>query len=180
EDRQVTTFEGADNDTSLESPLAWSPDSRRIAYVQQAEDKWIYYAPWSLAVVDVDSGKVTRPLGTDGFHTKPTFTPDGKALLVLIEESRVTHLSRVDLDSGAVTPLTSGRRFDSAYASAPNGHIAVLGSDDQHPYRIEAVEPAGLRLLADNNEWLKNRRLATVEDIRFESADGTSIDGFLM
>jgi len=180
EDRQVTTFEGADNDTSLESPLAWSPDSRRIAYVQQAEDKWIYYAPWSLAVVDVDSGKVTRPLGTDGFHTKPTFTPDGKALLVLIEESRVTHLSRVDLDSGAVTPLTSGRRFDSTYASAPNGHIAVLGSDDQHPYRIEAVEPAGLRLLADNNEWLKNRRLATVEDITFESADGTSIDGFLM
>src|SRR6185369_12010128 len=87
---------------------------------------------------------------------------------------------RIDLDSGAVTPLTTGRRFDSAYASAPNGHIAVLGSDDQHPYRIEAVEPAGLRLLADNNEWLKNRRLATVEDITFESGDGTSIDGFLM
>jgi dipeptidyl aminopeptidase/acylaminoacyl peptidase len=192
EEKRVTAFAGADNDTSLESPPAWSPDGRRIAYVQQGEDKWIYYAPWSLAVVDVESGKVTRPLGNDGFHTKPTFTADGKAILTLVEESRVTHLSRVDLETGAVTPLTAGPRFDYAYAAAANGRIAVLAGDDAHPYRIEAVqgdvhlEVQGerpleqLRVIADQNEWLKDRQLAPVEDITFKSADGTSIDGFLM
>jgi dipeptidyl aminopeptidase/acylaminoacyl peptidase len=180
EERRVTTFAGADNEPGLESPPAWSPDGRRIAYLQQADDKWIYYGPWSLAVVDVATGAVTRPLGTDGFHTKPAFTPDGMALLALVEESRVTHLTRIDLASGAVTPLTSGPRFDSAFATAPGGHIAVLGSDDLHPNRIEAVEPAGLRVIADNNEWLKDRRLARTEDITFKSADGTSIDGFLV
>jgi dipeptidyl aminopeptidase/acylaminoacyl peptidase len=180
EERRVTTFAGADNDPGLESPPAWSPDGRRIAYLQQADDQWIYYGPWSLAVVDVETGTVTRPLGTDGFHTKPAFTPDGKALLVLVEESRVTHLTRIDLASGAVTPLTAGPRFDYAFAIAPGGRIAVLGSDDLHPHRIEAVEPAGLRLIADNNEWLKDRRLARTEDITFKSADGTSIDGFLV
>jgi dipeptidyl aminopeptidase/acylaminoacyl peptidase len=56
----------------------------------------------------------------------------------------------------------------------------VLGSDDLHPHRIEAVEPGGLRVIADNNEWLKDRRLARTEDITFKSADGTSIDGFLV
>ena len=40
--------------------------------------------------------------------------------------------------------------------------------------------PAGLRVIADQNEWLKDRKLAPVEEITFKSADGTPIDGFLV
>jgi dipeptidyl aminopeptidase/acylaminoacyl peptidase len=179
-ERRVTSFAGADNDPGLESRPAWSPDGKRIAYVQAGEDKWIYYAPWALAIVDVETGAVTRPLGVDGFHTRPQFAADGQSLLLLVEESRVTHLSRIDLATGAVTPLTTGPRFDYAFDVASDGRIAVLGADDAHPYRIEAVEAGGLRLVADNNEWLKEKTLAPVEDITFKSADGTSIDGFLV
>jgi dipeptidyl aminopeptidase/acylaminoacyl peptidase len=194
-EKPVTRFEGADNDPSLESRPAWSPDGKRIAYLQAREDKWIYYAPWSLAVIDVASGDVTRPAGIDGFHTKPQFTPDGAAVLALVEESRVTHVSRIDLASGVVTPLTTGARFDYGFDAAAGGRIAVLGGDALHPYRIEAVESEGtvpfsaepekvtvpgLRVIADQNEWLKDRKLAPVEEITFKSADGTPIDGFLM
>ncbi len=108
EERQVTRFPGADNDPSLESRPAWSPDGGKIAYVSSGEDKWIYYAPWSLAVVDVESGAVTRPAGIEINHTKPRFTADGNAVLALVEGSRVMHVSRIDLASGAVTPLTGG------------------------------------------------------------------------
>jgi len=176
-ERPVTRFAGADNDPSWDSRPAWSPDGKRIAYVASGEDKWIYYAPWSLAVVDVESGAVTRPAGVDGFHTKPQFTADGQALLALVEGSRVTHVSRVDLATGAVTALTGGPRFDYAFDAAANGRVAVLGGDAMHPYRIESAQGS---VIADHNEWLKDRKLAATEEITFKSADGTSIDGFLV
>ena len=179
-EKPVTRFTGADNDPSLESRPAWSPDGKRIAYLQAGEDKWIYYAPWSLAIVDVASGAVTRPAGIELNHTRPRFTADGSAVLALVEESRVTHVSRIELATGAVTPLTAGARFDYSFDAAANGRIAVLGGDGLHPYRIEAAETAGLRVIADQNEWLKDRKLAPVEEITFKSADGTPIDGFLV
>ena len=101
-------------------------------------------------------------------------------MLTLIEHSRVTHLSRVDVTSGKVTPLTAGRRFDTDIAVARNGRIAVLGGDDWHPYELAAVERRGLRALTSHNAFLSGKRLAPVEPIEFSSADGTSIDGFLL
>jgi dipeptidyl aminopeptidase/acylaminoacyl peptidase len=194
EEKQLTYFAGADNDPSLESRPAWSADGKRIAYLQQGEDKWIYYKPWSLAVIDVESGTVSRPAGVEQNHTQPVFTADGGAVLALAEGSRVTHLSRIDLATGAIAPLTTGPRFDVEFDVAADGRIAVLGGDDLHPYRLEAigegadtsapgsaeVSVPSARVIADHNEWLKDRRLAPVEEITFRSADGTPIDGFLV
>ena len=120
---------------------------------------------------------VTRPVGVDGFHTKPRFTADGQALLALVEGSRVTHVSRIDLATGATTPLTGGPRFDYDFDAAANGRVAVLGGDSMHPYRIEAAsegsvplaaKPAkgtdpGLRLIADHNTALDRSAALTAE-----------------
>lgn len=179
-ERRLTSFEGADLDPYWESRPAWSPDGGRIAYLQSGEDRHIYYQPWQLAVVEVATGASHIPADIDRCFTRPRFARDGKSVLALIEQSRVTNLSRIDLASGRVTPLTSGLRFDVGFDLAADGRIAVLGGDDAHPYRLEAVERRGLRTIADHNAWVRERRLAPVEPIEFESADGTVIHGLLV
>lgn len=179
-ERQLTTFAGADLDPDWEARPAWSPDGTRIAYLQAGEDKWIYYSPFQLAVVDIATGKATLPAPIDRCFYKPRWSPDGRSLLSLIEQSRVTHLSRIDATTGKVTPLTQGKRFEYDFAVGPKGRLAVLGGDDQHPYEISAVESGKLRPLTDHNAFLAQRELAQVEDITVTSPDGATIDGFLM
>lgn len=179
-ERQLTTFPGADLDPYWETRPAWSPDSTRIAYLQSGEDKWIYYAPWQLAVVEVGSGEATIPAPIDRNFTRPRWSPDGKSIFALIEQGLVTHLSRINLADGSVTDITQGKRFDYDLDVAADGRMVVLGGDDHQPYEISAVDNEGLRALGKHNDWLEQKRLANVEPIHFKSADGTGIDGVLV
>ena len=179
-ERQLTTFPGSDLDPYWETRPTWSPDSSRIAYLQSGEDQWIYYAPWQLAVVDVASGQAAIPAPIDRCFTKPRWSADGNSIYALIEQSLVTHLSRIDLADGKVTELTHGDRFDYDLDVSAGGRIVVLGGDDRHPYEISAVEPQGLRALGKHNDWLAGKQLADVEKINFKAEDGTLLECLLV
>jgi dipeptidyl aminopeptidase/acylaminoacyl peptidase len=178
-ERPLTRFEGADLSPDWLTHPAWSPDGTQIAYLQGGEDRWLYYATYQLAVVDVGSGATRLPAPIDRPFSRVRWAPDGRSVYALIEESRVTRLSRIDLASGRVTPLTHGARFDVDFALCGK-RIAVLGGDDHRRPGLFAVEPRGLRPLGDHNAWLGERRLAPVEGFSFRSADGTEVDGLLV
>ena len=179
-ERPLTSFTGADNDPEVALPPQWSPDSRRIAYLQGGEDKWVYYSPTELAIVDVASGRSSVPVRLDRWVTNPRWSHDGRFLLAVVEQSRVAHLTRIDPRTGKVAPLTSGPRLDVDFAVARDGRIVVLGGDDVTPYELAALEGGKLRPLGSHNAWLAQKRLARAEDISFHSRDGTAIDGFVV
>ena len=116
EERRLTTFAGADNDPSLESRPAWSPDGKRIAYLQAGEDKWIYYAPWSARGRRRRKRRQSRgPQASTAVHTRPRSRADGKALFALDRgeprHARLAHRAR----DGAVTRSRPAPRFDYAF-----------------------------------------------------------------
>jgi dipeptidyl aminopeptidase/acylaminoacyl peptidase len=180
-ERQVTTYEGADNEPDVESRLAWSPDSRSIAYLQGGPDRLIYYAIRSLAVVPA-AGGTARVLtaSLDRNVQAPHWAPDGKQILFLLEDDGAFQLARVSGEGGAIERLVTGRRVISGLTTSPGGKVAILMGSPQQPDEIYAVEGSEPRRLSTQNDaWLAEVQLASVEDTKFASKDGTEIHGFL-
>jgi dipeptidyl aminopeptidase/acylaminoacyl peptidase len=180
-ERQLTTYEGADNAPDYETRPAWSPDSKWIAYHQGGPDKLIYYAVRRLAVVPA-SGGPARVLTADLDRNVlgPRFTADGSAILFLIEDDRAQRLARVPVAGGAIEQLAGGRRVISGISVGPGGKVAVLGSAPDQPEEVFAVEGSELRRISHQNDaWLSEVRLGEVEDTSFPSKDGTEIHGLL-
>jgi dipeptidyl aminopeptidase/acylaminoacyl peptidase len=168
------------SDWSADHPrLEWSPDAKLLAFMHSDDPK---YSIWMqhVAVVEMSTGRV-RPLGAtlDRTAISPRFSPDGRSVLLAVEDDGVQYPARVMLDSGAVERL-AGRVVVHEIAAAA-GHVAVLVSSDSAPVEAYALEAAGLRRLSAHNDALfAEIALGSVDDIAFASQDGTEIHGQLV
>ena len=154
----------------------WSPDSRRLVWVQAGDEGLTFYAPFQLAVADLQTGQVSHPAWIDRWFYAPQWSPDGRSILAMVEQDRDTWLARIDPATGAIDYLTQGARFASAFA-ARGDRIAVLDSDPRTPARLDALTPYR-RVLADANPWLAQRRLAEMQDVAVQH-DGVVIQSLL-
>jgi dipeptidyl aminopeptidase/acylaminoacyl peptidase len=181
--RQLTTYQGADNDPEWGTRApSWSPDGRSIAYVQGGRPERIYYAVQQLAVVPVAGGpaRLLTP-SLDRNVLSPVWSPDGSALFFLLEDDRVYHLARIPATGGAVERVVAGQRAISDLSASPKGRIAVIAATTAQPDEVFAVEGGELRKLSNQNDtWLAQVRLAPVEEISVRSKDGTEIHGFMV
>jgi dipeptidyl aminopeptidase/acylaminoacyl peptidase len=103
--RQVTK-EGYDV-----SDLAWSPDGETIAATLNRD------ASFDLVLINVETGKVSDLRTGPGYHSRPTWAPDGKWLTFEFESPvQPPDIFRIDATSKRVTQLT----FSTSPAMARN------------------------------------------------------------
>ncbi|HSL72722.1 MAG TPA: S9 family peptidase [Longimicrobiales bacterium] len=175
--RQLTTSPGPDG-----GPLAWSPDSRFIAYTQGSEPQYSAYMQNRLAVIPVSGGaprvltaELDRPVSS------PVFSRDGRWVYFLATDDRARYIARVPASGGAIEPLTHGRRVINSLAEGPDESFAVLAATATTFPEILAFENRALRPLTHQNDsLLAELQLGTTEDVSFKSKDGTVVNGLLV
>jgi surface antigen Omp85-like protein/WD40 repeat protein len=90
---------------------SWSPDGRRLAFVtdrftSRLED--LAVGPYSIAILDRSSGRITRVRGFDGAkHLNPQWSPDGASLYFVANPNGIPNIYRVGLADGELRRITN-------------------------------------------------------------------------
>lgn len=178
EARQLTTFSGPDTGRP-----AWSPDGKWIAYLQGDEAKYSAYQLRKLAIVPGDGGPSRILTGSLDREVKAplTWSADGASLVGVVEDDRAAYVARVAVATGAVEPLTTGRRVVASISPGKDGAFALLSATATEPFEVHLLENGRLRRAShQNDDWLSGLQLATTEDFTCKAKDGTVVNGLIV
>ncbi|HEY0752199.1 MAG TPA: hypothetical protein VGD26_13660, partial [Chitinophagaceae bacterium] len=114
-----------DEYSSFESSVAWSPDSRQVAFVAFAKGRN------RLIIADATSGKIAREIDIDGVPalSNPTWSPDGKTIVVTGLVDGHSDLYAYNLSGGTLRQLTNDRYSDLHPSYSPDGNWIVFATD---------------------------------------------------
>ncbi|HSF13992.1 MAG TPA: S9 family peptidase [Vicinamibacteria bacterium] len=179
--RQLTRFEGVDNEPGWGSPAAFSPDGERIAYLMGSSASYTSYDMARLAVIPLAGGEprlVTPEL--DRAVSNPTWSPDGSSLYFLLEDDRNQVVARVPAAGGDVERLVDARGVASNFTLS-GSRLALVGSTPDEPSEVMALDGGSLRTLSTHNhELMEQVELGALEGIELESRDGTIVHGVMV
>jgi len=174
--RKLSAHPGSDG-----GPLAWSPDSALVAYVQGSEPKYSFHRLNRLAVAPINGGEprlLTENL--DRGVSAPRFSDDGGSVDFLVADDRYVYAATVPVGGGAVERLTGKERVIRGH-SRGGGHTVVLASSNDAPAEIFAWENSSMRkLTAHNDALIAELHLGGSEDVSFNSKDGTEVHGIVI
>jgi dipeptidyl aminopeptidase/acylaminoacyl peptidase len=161
---------------------SWSPDGKWIACFQKDETKFSAYRQSELAVVSAAGGtaRLLAPSLDRATIGSILWAPDSLSVRVVVEDDRTSYVARVNVATGAVEALTTGRRTATSIAPGPGAALALLVGTASEPDEVYALEGGGLRRLShENDAWLAELQLPATEDFTCKAADGTIVNGLV-
>ena len=163
-----------------------SPDGRWIAH-QSLPVPELSAANVEIKLIPAgDEGGEPRVLtgALDAHADDLAWSPDSQSVCFLAGRKGRYELCRVGIDGGPVETLLSAEREILAYDLSPDGlQAGFVASTDRAPWDLYVAALDGSReerLTDVNGDWLADRVLAEVEDLWFESTDGTRIQGWIV
>jgi len=147
--------------TPLLSP-AWSPDSRRLAYVSFERGNSAIY------VQEITTGARRLIASFKGINGAPAFSPDGTRMAMTLSRTGNPEIYVMDLASNALTQLTKSFAIDTEAVWMPNSRELLFTSDRGGKPQVYAMSDTGENVRRITFEGSENAR-PTV------SADGKRI-----
>ncbi len=152
--RQITATKEV---PAMERELAWSPDSRKVAFFSDAGNP----GQLQLYVADVGSGAARRLTDVSGALSSPAWAPDGRRVAALfIENSRraAGPLQPMTPDAGVVDDLILEQRIITV--DIRSGDVTFVSPSDTYVYEYDWA-PDGNSFVAvaahgsgDDNWWM--------------------------
>jgi dipeptidyl aminopeptidase/acylaminoacyl peptidase len=173
EPRRLTSMTGS------EGRLAWSPDSRRLAFVSSLERT----SSNRLWIVDAEGGEPTNVLGDWRYEPGGVeWLADGRLAMSASVGGR-TALFHVDPQGGDVTEVIGGRRRISGFSyDQARTRVAFVATSVDAPTElfVAGIDGSDERRLTGFNDEL-NAEIAwpTAERFTYESVGGLEIEAWL-
>jgi len=113
---------------------AWSPNSKKVAYVSFAHKKSAIY------IQDIATGKRKRITNFSGINGAPAWSPDGKKLALVLTKSGYPKIYIFDLTTNKLQQATYGQSLDTEPSWAPDGKSLIFTSDHDRSVQIYQLD----------------------------------------
>ena len=152
---------------------AWHPDGRRVAFQGNQGGRF------DIFILDLDSGEVENLTDDDVFDASPTFSPDGRSLVLSsVLGNGYSKLFRIDLDNPRERfQITSGEWNDKDAVYSPTGRRLYFTSDRleeprpvQQPLDDELGEPGDVEMTSQGADNIWGLDLGTGELHKYTNA----------
>jgi TolB protein len=139
---QVADSDGVNPQTVVRSPEslmspAWSPDSKRLAYVSFEDKRSKVY------IQNMTDGRRTMVAEFTGINGAPAWSPDGRSLALTLSRDGNAEIYVMQLDTRALRRLTSDPAIDTEAAWSPDGRDIVFTSDRAGTPQIYRMSASG-------------------------------------
>ena len=181
---ETGTIRQLTDNSAPEGRLSWAPDGRSFAYTARTDGEWELLLD-KIWVMDPDGGGRRIVSGAfDGNIGNFVWAPDASEILFSGLHGTNNNLYRINLGSDSVEQITSsaGSLAPSSF-SRDRAKMAYVFQDFDTPADIWVgpTDGAGAVQLTDVNPTITDELvLGQGEVIRWESRDGTEIEGILM
>ena len=181
---EAGTIRQLTDNSAPEGRLSWAPDGRSFAYTARTDGEWELLLD-KIWVMDPDGGDRRIVSGAfDGNIGNFVWAPDASAILFSGLHGTNNNLYRINLGSDSIEQITSsvGSLAPSSF-SRDRVKMAYVFQDFDTPADIWVgpTDGTGAVQLTDVNPTILDELvLGQGEVIRWESRDGTEIEGILM
>ena len=181
---ETGTIRQLTDNSAPEGRLSWAPDGRSFAYTARTDGEWELLLD-KIWVMDPDGGGRRIVSGAfDGNIGNFVWAPDASAILFSGLHGTNNNLYRINLGSDSIEQITSsvGSLAPSSF-SRDRAKMAYVFQDFDTPADIWVglTDGTGAVQLTDVNSTITDELvLGQGEVIRWESRDGTEIEGILV